>query len=190
MCHYSFDYLMEYLPMRYEASASQKEARYAVWNFKDGGFDSSIYDGLADKVESIVCGRESEYVICFIPASSRSKTIRRYQSLAEYLSIVTDVPATLSAISRSCDCESEHKTGKSVNPTADFCFDSSKFAGKKVILIDDVITRGRTFEDTADKLIARGAASVVGLFVAKTINPDYSYGRTYHAYNGNRAFVW
>lgn len=47
--------------------------------------------------------------------------------------------------------------------------------GKKVILIDDVITRGRTFSDTAIKMINKGASSVVGLFVAKTVNPDWNH---------------
>jgi predicted amidophosphoribosyltransferase len=48
------------------------------------------------------------------------------------------------------------------------------FRGKKVILVDDVITRGRTFVQTADKLIANGASSVEGMFVAKTVNPDWN----------------
>ena len=45
--------------------------------------------------------------------------------------------------------------------------------GKKVILIDDIITRGTTFNKTADKLESMGAVCVTGLFLAKTINPDY-----------------
>ena len=44
----------------------------------------------------------------------------------------------------------------------------------EVILVDDVITRGRTFCQTADKLMQNGASSVVGLFVAKTVNPDWN----------------
>jgi predicted amidophosphoribosyltransferase len=46
--------------------------------------------------------------------------------------------------------------------------------GKKVILIDDVITRGRTFTQTASKILANGASSVTGMFVAKTVNPDWN----------------
>jgi predicted amidophosphoribosyltransferase len=78
----------------------------------------------------------------------------------------------LSAITKSSDSESGYIAGKSGNPTADFVFNPSYFRGKKVILIDDVITRGRTFTDTALKLDINGAMSVVGLFVAKTVNPD------------------
>ena len=46
--------------------------------------------------------------------------------------------------------------------------------GKKVILIDDVITRGRTFTQTASKILANGASCVIGMFVAKTVNPDWN----------------
>jgi predicted amidophosphoribosyltransferase len=60
--------------------------------------------------------------------------------------------------------------GKSLNPASDFQV-SSSVRGKNIILIDDVITRGQTFYDTARKLMAAGAASVTGLFLAKTVHP-------------------
>jgi glutamine phosphoribosylpyrophosphate amidotransferase len=51
-------------------------------------------------------------------------------------------------------------------------FNPEVFKGKKVILIDDVRTRGTTFNMTADKMTGLGAASVFGVFVAQTIHPD------------------
>jgi predicted amidophosphoribosyltransferase len=47
----------------------------------------------------------------------------------------------------------------------------SSVRGMNIILIDDVITRGQTFNDTGRKLMAAGAASVTGLFLAKTVHP-------------------
>lgn len=174
---YRYYYTMEYLPTRYMADSEERRNRKAVWNFKDGVCSDEILDDLTDAVERIVGEStdfydESDYVICFIPASTRVKTIHRYSSVAKCLSRNTGIRATLSAITRDVDSEAEHLSGKSNNPTRDFSFDSSQFDGKNVILVDDVITRGRTFVHTADKLIARGALSVTGLFVAKTVNPD------------------
>ena len=51
--------------------------------------------------------------------------------------------------------------------------------GKNIVLIDDIITRGVTFNQVAAKLISLGALSVFGLFLAKTINPDYHPGAAY-----------
>ena len=169
---FSYYYTMEYLPTRYEASQSEWNNRRAVWNFKDGDCSSAIIDSLVNYINHIVCGYKSDYVICFIPASTSQKTSNRYGYVARRLSERTGIQATLSAITKNSDSESGHISGKSCNPTADFSFNSSYFNGKKVILIDDVITRGRTFVDTATKLTINGASSVVGLFVAKTVNPD------------------
>jgi hypothetical protein len=168
-------YTMEYLPTRYEASQSEWNNRRAVWNFKDGDCSSAIIDSLVNYVNNIVGGNKSDYVICFIPASTSYKTNNRFGSVARRLTERTGVQATLSAITKTSDSESGYIAGKSCDPTADFVFNASYFRGKKVILIDDVITRGRTFADTALKLDINGALSVVGLFVAKTVNPDWNH---------------
>ena len=51
-------------------------------------------------------------------------------------------------------------------------FNPERFAGKKVVLVDDVRTRGVTFDRTADKLVDLGARSVYGVFLAQTIHPN------------------
>jgi predicted amidophosphoribosyltransferase len=165
---------MEYLPTRYEASGNVWSNRRAVWNFKDGICSSSILNDMVEIINRITAGNKSDYIICFIPASTSDRTIKRYSSVASKLTEQSGVQATLSAITRSSDSEAGHIAGKSSNPAAGFVFNSSIFRGKKVILVDDVITRGRTFAQTANKMIANGASSVEGLFVAKTVNPDWN----------------
>jgi predicted amidophosphoribosyltransferase len=171
---YRYYYTMEYLPTRYVADESEWDNRHAVWNFKDGVCSSSILNDMVEIINHIVGWNKSDYIICFIPASTSYKTNNRFSSVARRLTEKTGVKATLSAISKTSDSEAGHIAGKSCNPTADFCFDSSYFRGKKVILVDDVITRGRTFVQTANKLMEKGASSVQGLFVAKTVNPDWN----------------
>lgn len=41
--------------------------------------------------------------------------------------------------------------------------------GKHVLLFDDIITRGVSFIQCAEKLKSKGAASVTGLFLGKTL---------------------
>lgn len=168
-------YMMEYLPVRHEGTAQQIAARRAVWDFKDGSASESILSGLAARVRTIVGGnRPSDYVICFVPASTASRTESRYAQVARELERRTGVKATLSAVRRIHDGLPGHIAGKSADPSADFSFDSSSFRGKNVILVDDVITRGRTLSCTGTRLLSCGAETVTGLVVAKTVNPDWA----------------
>ena len=65
-------------------------------------------------------------------------------------------------------------TGKAADPAAEFSFCPRYYRGKNVILVDDVVTRGRTLSGTGNRILPGGAASVVGLVVARTINPDWA----------------
>ena len=170
---YHYYYTMEYLPTRYQANESEWDNRHAVWDFKDGYCRNSILNDMVNIVNKIACGSKLDYVICFIPASTRRKTTNRFSDVARKLIERTGIEATLSAIEKPFDSAPEHIGGKSDNPTEGFNFNASLFKGKNVILVDDVITRGRTFFDAAEKLRSHGAISVTGLFVAKTVNPDF-----------------
>ena len=172
--NFTYYYTLNYLPTRYEASSSEWNARRAVWNFKDGYCSEEVFMNLKKTVDRIV-GSDSkdDYVICFIPASSRDKTQRRFATVAMRLETKTGISATLEAITKPVDTASGHIYGKTSNPTSGFSFNDEYFSNKRVILIDDVITRGTTFHDTAIKLMHRGAKSVVGLFVAKTVSVNH-----------------
>ena len=177
---YSTHALMEYLPTRYTATPQQQADRNEVYRFKDGNCSSRVLDGLVSEINRITGTNKERYLICFIPASTAAKTRTRFQELAANLRNRTGCEASLTGIHNAYDRESAIVTGKTSNPTASFCVNPEEVSGKKIILIDDVITRGRSFNGCAAKLMAAGATSVEGLFVAKTINPDYiSHGCGY-----------
>lgn len=172
----SFTYISmgEYLPKRYSANQSQERMRREVYDFKDGRAASYVYDKFVGRVNDIIgSGSSSSYCVCFIPASEQWKTDRRFSTLASIIRNNTGCSCSVRTI--TCpDHESGHIHGKSSNPAECYTVNSSDVRNKRVILIDDVITRGRTFEQTAGKLIDAGAIEVTGLFLAKTINPDWS----------------
>ena len=170
---YNYGYCMEYLPVRYSANEEQRKNRKEIYNFKDGICSSRIKDFIIREVKSRVGYYASNWCVCFIPASTDYKTSKRYNELAEAIRREVGCACISDIISNKCDRESGHLSGKKSNPSEDFVFDSS-IRGKNIILIDDIITRGRTFVTTANKLENLGANSVVGLFVAKTINPDWN----------------
>ena len=166
-------YIMDYLPTRYSATEEQDRNRRAIYSFKDGYCPSRIISGFTDGIRRLA---DSNTVVCFVPASTHAKTSRRYGDLSSHLESLTGKPCSYTAISKPEDGESGHISGKTSDPAAEFQFNSSFFSGKKVILIDDVMTRGRTLEGTARRLREQGATEVVGLVAGLTINPDWTGG--------------
>lgn len=174
MSSYSYTYIKEYLPVRYSATLEQKSDRQIVYDFKDGYCGPTIKKALVDRIKEIRrCVNGSNWRICFIPASTRERTSVRYRMLADFFQRETGIPCCISTIETINDEVSGHLGGKKANPAENFRIKSNEVSNMNIILIDDVITRGNTFVRTADKLVANGAKQVVGLFLAKTINPDW-----------------
>lgn len=192
----NYHYLKDYLPVRYQANAQQLAARQTCYNFKDGNINDEVKSGFLNKIQEITNGEKTGWAICFIPASTKSKTQIRYKKLAEAIQ-ASGYKVAIDAIYNEHDHEAGHLTGKTGNPIEGFGFNTSGIAGKKIIVIDDIITRGKTFQMVAEKLMAMGATTVTGLFLAKTINPDYTpyidpaefyeEEQTYDCYNGSYA---
>ena len=171
--NYEYRYLMEYLPKRYSATMKQENDREAIYDFKNGYCSLSLMNTIVECIKEIKNETGGNYwSICFIPASTKSKTQTRYKKLAEAIQ-AAGYKVAINAIYNEHDHEAGHLTGKTGNPIEGFGFNASDIAGKKLIVIDDIITRGRTFQMVAEKLGTMGAASVTGLFLAKTFNPDY-----------------
>ena len=192
----NYHYLKNYLPVRYQANAQQLADRQTCYNFKDGNINDEVKSGFLNKIQEITNGEKTGWAICFIPASTKSKTQIRYKKLAEAI-LASGYKVAIDAIYNEHDHEAGHLTGKTGNPIEGFGFNTSGIAGKKIIVIDDIITRGKTFQMVAEKLMAMGATTVTGLFLAKTINPDYTpyidpaefyeEEQTYDCYNGSYA---
>lgn len=179
MSYYPYSSILEYIPKRYVGlSIKQQQDRQAVYSFKDGNCPIYAKELMVNLIKSIISSNSSSWVVCFIPASTKDKHFRRYGALSNYLNNHLPCPAYVDGIDVAYDRESGYMSGKTADPTDNMVFNSSRFIGKKVILIDDVRTRGVTFEKTADKLISNGAASVYGVFLAQTIHPNLPIDNT------------
>lgn len=171
--NYEYRYLMEYLPKRYSATMKQENDREVIYDFKNGYCSLCLMNTIVECIKEIKNETGgNNWSICFIPASTKSKTQARYKKLAEAIQ-AAGYEVAINAIYNEHDHEAGHLTGKTGNPIEGFGFNASDIVGKKLIVIDDIITRGRTFQMVAEKLETMGAASVTGLFLAKTFNPDY-----------------
>ena len=196
--NYEYRYLMEYLPKRYSATMKQESDRQVIYDFKNGYCSLSLMNTIVECIKEIKNETGGNiWRVCFIPASTHHKTACRYQKLATFIEKETGIACDYHTILTIQDQESGHITGKKTNPAENFNIKTSDVAGKKIIVIDDIITRGKTFQMVAEKLMAMGATTVTGLFLAKTINPDYTpyidpaefyeEEQTYDCYNGSYA---
>ena len=173
--NYTVSNIWEYLPVRYEATTLQRNVRSEIYRFKDGFYSQNIKNELVSHIRAITGACPSDWVVAFIPASSAERTRTRFYRLSQDLSAaLPGIRVCYDAISNAQDRPSTMVTGKIANPAQFFAVNSAAVYGKKVLLIDDVITTGRSFTQTADKVMASGARSVQGLFLAKTINPGWN----------------
>lgn len=171
-----YDYLYEYLPIRYtDITSDQEAARYSIYALKDGCCPESVKEDILHALQRIVSSGGGDWIVAFLPASSKERTLSRWSGVEEYLSKHFDnVKVDLNAITNAYDVESGHLSGKKQHPTESFSFDRMSFYRRNVILIDDIITRGTTFGEAAEKVLDCGANSVYGLFIGKTTSPEES----------------
>ncbi len=75
----------------------------------------------------------------------------------------------------------KHIMGKDILENSMSIKNTDKFRAKNIILFDDIVTTGTTFRTVKQMLLGKGANSVTGLFLGKTISQVNSFG-----YNGSQ----
>ena len=161
--------LMEYLPMRYPQTLEEEKNRRIVSNFKRGRCSPELKNKFTDAIKQLKEERKDVKLrVCFIPAITADKTALRYSQLATAIESETGIPSDYHTIlpKRATELMATGKT----DPADDFLFNKEQIEGKDIILIGDIITTGTNFTKTSLKLTELGAKSVIGLFLAKTIN--------------------
>lgn len=164
----------EYLPTRYKANAEQWKVREFIWAFKDG--KEWACKGAANIVASQIMkkyGNEARDVIFVcVPASSEQKNINRYKLFSEFVCDKAGMRNGYEHITIEHDRLALHETekGKRIYEVPVLSFDKEFFKGKKVLVFDDIITKGFSYARFANHLESFGACVLGGVFLAKTIN--------------------
>ena len=85
----------------------------------DGNINDEVKSGFLNKIQEITNGEKTGWAICFIPASTKSKTQIRYKKLAEAIQ-ASGYKVAIDAIYNEHDHEAGHLTGKTGNPIEGF----------------------------------------------------------------------
>ena len=166
---YSYAYCFSYYPKGRIKDEDPVWAsnRQMVYDFKLGNYQTAAVL-LVDFLRGRYSRNELEsFILCVIPASTLEKNERRYRRFCEYLSTKTGIRNGMDAISILYD-RVNSRDGKSENTILNLLF-SDEVAGYDVMLFDDIMTRGTSFTQCAGRLMEKGANSVTGFFLGKTI---------------------
>ena len=178
--NFHFSYLLKYFPTtcEFEATESEWEDRWTVWNFKNTPGKTSprdhreALDYVIPKLKSLLLntfGSEllhSITLVC-IPASSATKTQARYETFATRICSETGMINAYNSM-HVISSSAEKKFGGSGITTNNVSFDRDFFQDKYVLLFDDVITKGDSMLRFKRKMEELGAIVIGGVSIGRT----------------------
>lgn len=167
----SMEYIYPYLPTKYKANEREWSIRRLIWDFKDGQRSLAVAQVVAERIIRIYGERAKELTFACIPASSQAKNENRYREFSAEVARLAGCANAYEAVTVSGSRLAIHESrnGKRINNTQTIELDAAYFAGRKVLLFDDILTLGNSYARFATAIEAIGATVVGGLFLGKTI---------------------
>lgn len=146
--------------------------RRKVWRFKDGDAvecaDTAVW--VRDTLRVNIANLEDCALVC-IPAATRESTEQRYGFFARLVCRLTGMSNGNEHISILADrlAYRNHKLSKSLMLPSLIKLSPRYFRNRRVVIFDDVITKGATLKLVHGLLTEAGAHVEAALFLAKTI---------------------
>lgn len=170
-----FYFFYWYYPTRFSnITGESQQARRLVYNFKDGADFETVADMVKSKLRSTFASSDiSSFTLVCIPASTIRVNESRYRAFSEELCAALGMRDAFSHIHITREKTASHLGG---TDSAEYSFDSSFFKDSKVVLFDDIVTRGGSMRRFKAALESFGATVVCAL----------SIGRTYSDWNGRQ----
>ena len=173
--------LIKYYPVRFQVSEVYQSNRQAVYDFKAGRQSQEMISYFKSIITTLTEIREGVTCVCPIPASTGEKTDVRFRAFCQELCSGTSVLNGHYFLRPLIDRAEIHRGGqRNYHRVLDCIWFSNNIQGKNIVLIDDVVTTGRSFRIIAQKLVELGATSVNGIMLAKThwLQEDVADDRT------------
>jgi hypothetical protein len=173
---YNWYAIYNYYPVnRFSASeltSKDLEARKHVYDFKDGRnpdhYSKLFASALVNKFGSSFL---SDKILIVVPASSKSKTEVRFKSFCSKMSLYTGMTNGYDMLTNNDVVRTAAHAGGNRNANLEqFLKISGSFAGKNILVIDDVRTSGSSSNKIHEILKSRNAASVTFCYLAKTVS--------------------
>lgn len=172
-----YNYLLPYYPTTCDFDATPEEwnDRWLVWNFKNTPGKttrlqheqalSNLIPRLIRLLQDAFGSKLSQLTLVCIPAASKINNETRFKDFSQRLCEQTDMKNGYGYIEIIKDATPKHLGGTGV-PTLQF--DENYFKGKKILLFDDIITKGNSMLRFKQKLESLGATIIAGISIGKT----------------------
>lgn len=164
--------LFPYVPKRFLCVASFEEIalHYMILGFKDG---RNVHTRWAARqfAQALTAINLSDVVVVCIPASTQWSHVRRWKRFSQMLCRLTGAIDGFDRIQVSGSRKRAHITGEhelATNIKHYVHIDADWFRGRKVLVIDDIYTSGRSSQAFIGAIEAAGATVVMSMFLAKT----------------------
>ena len=120
-----------------------------------------------------------DWAVCFAPCSSEERSSRRFGNLYGFLKENLPCDVHMDTMVYLGEKFPSYLWGKREIDNGEIGIEANHVFGKHVILIDDVISTGKTFNKVGQLLMKAGALSVEGLFFSRTVYPKNTLRRTF-----------
>lgn len=164
--------LFDYIPERKlkKASFELQDLHRMIIGFKNG---RNIYTRWASYcfAQALADMDLSEVAVVCIPASTRYSNSRRWKRFANTLCRLTGAVNGFDRVQVSGSRKRAHITGEyelATNIKHYVHIDAEWFRGRKVLVIDDIYTTGRSSAAFMGAIEATGATVIMAMFLAKT----------------------
>ena len=152
---------LKYYPVRIRnVGEKEKQSRQIVWDFKDGREFENVAQETAQHFKEHFGDNRKDIVFACVPASTAEKNELRFKKFSARVCELTGATNGYEHIHILADRQTVHdhrKTEGEIRKTQAIEFDKDFFADKKVLVFDDVISRGLSYANFANQLEAFGA---------------------------------
>ena len=162
----------EYLPMQYpQATEREWQIRKMIWSFKDGKSYLNVAWMIANKLHQVFGDDVKNIVFACVPASSADKNELRYKGFASAVCKFSGAINAYEHIRVSGERLAIHEKfdSKSLQKVQVIEFDKDFFRGKKILVFDDILTKGFSYARFACQLEKIGGEVLGGFFLGKTV---------------------
>lgn len=165
---YAYLYVYVRMGRRDALNEENRFVRKLIWNFKEGIYDKELVYRVAKVIERVVDEPLEKKVLICIPASSSMRHEKRFMNFSREVCELTGLQNGFGWLTVQTERVQSHLTTERLLPEWENIIDAPnwKLRRTKVVLLDDLLTTGKSYGSFKAFLESKGAQVCCGVFLA------------------------